>query len=339
MFKKLVSIGLTLTVLLGLYSTASASPRRPPLNPSRDLGPAAPVEAVTDPSAMLAEINALRAASGLLPYAANPILMAVAQAHSVYMATSGNVTHYGADGSRPFQRALAAGYPVSGDLSLGGFYSENIIAGHDMSVSAAVSAWQGDAPHLNTMLSENFTEAGVGVSIVDGVVYYVLDASRPAGTFPSYTPPAGGPTPGPIAVPVIPNTPNADGSLVHTVKAGEALWTIAAVYETTVEEVLEMNGLKNSYIYPGDKLVIRAAFTQTPAAPSPFPTGTDRPTSTPPATATATITATSSPVPRAASETGGGGVTAVAGIVIAALLAAGVITLVSSRRETFRTND
>jgi uncharacterized protein YkwD/LysM repeat protein len=336
MKKLLIPAGLALILVLELVSTSSASPRLPSENPSLDPGPAAPAAAVTDPSALIAEVNALRAANGLPPYAANPILMAVAQAHSVYMATSGNVTHYGPDGSRPFQRALAAGYPVSGDLSLGGFYSENIIAGPDMSVSAAVSAWQGDAPHLNTMLSPNFTEAGVGASIVDGYVYYVLDASRPAGTFPSYTPPAGGPTPGPIAVPVIPNTPNADGSLVHIVKAGEALWTIAAVYETTVEDVLELNGLKNSYIYPGDRLVIRTAFTPTPVTPSPFSTRTDRPTSTPSATATAALTATSSPFPRAAPAAGGGGTIAVAGIVIAALLAAGVITLISSRRETLR---
>ena len=85
-------------------------------------------------------VNALRASRGLPAYSINSTLMSVAQAHSDYQAAIGTVTHYGPGGTRPFQRALAAGYPVAGDLSLGGFYSENIQGGPGLTAQSAVNA-------------------------------------------------------------------------------------------------------------------------------------------------------------------------------------------------------
>jgi uncharacterized protein YkwD len=78
---------------------------------------------------LIAEVNSLRISNGLPPYSQHPILMQIAQAHTNYQAAIGTGTHYGADGSRPFQRALAAGYPVAGDLARGGYFSENIVWG------------------------------------------------------------------------------------------------------------------------------------------------------------------------------------------------------------------
>ncbi len=132
----------------------------------------------TSALALINEVNLLRAANGLPAYLTSPILMSVAQQQAQYMAAAG-VSHYGPGGSLPWQRGLAAGYPLAGDLSLGGFYSENIIAGSGMSVQQAVLAWQGDAPHLTTMLSPNLTEIGAGVTLVGNYVYYVIDCASP----------------------------------------------------------------------------------------------------------------------------------------------------------------
>ena len=229
----------------------------------------------TDPYTLIAEVNALRINNGLQPYAINATLMAVAQAHSDYQAQTGTVTHYGADGSRPYQRALAAGYPVGGNLSLGGFFSENIVAGGGMTPAQAVQIWQGDAPHLNTMLSPYLTEVGAGVTDVNGYIYYTLDASQPSGTTISYTQdpnvtPDGTET-GALPtldwiMPVITSTPKPDGQVIHEVQVGQSLWGIADVYGTTVEAIRELNYMSaDELVYPGELLLIRTVATSAPS--------------------------------------------------------------------------
>ena len=59
---------------------------------------------------LIAEVNALRAAYGLSPYEVNNALMSAAQKQSDYQASIGTWTHTGAGGSRPYDRAVAAGY-------------------------------------------------------------------------------------------------------------------------------------------------------------------------------------------------------------------------------------
>lgn len=245
---------------------------------------------------LIAAVNTLRAQNGLPPYQVNPILMAVAQAHAEYMANTGTVTHYSADGSRPFQRALAAGYPVGGDLSLGGFFSENIISGRNMTAEQAVQAWTGDAPHLNTMLADHLTEIGAGVAVRGDVYYYVIDAARPASGPVAYTPVNPQGTPITVAPPVAPvsvtSTPGPDGRLVHVVQAGQTLWTIAAVYGVSLDELRERNNLANDWIQPGQQLVIRPGEAAT-ASPSPSPSETA--TLPPPPSPTATAARQPSP--------------------------------------------
>jgi LysM repeat protein len=80
-----------------------------------------------------------------------------------------------------------------------------------------------------------------------------------------------------VVIPIKAATPNADGSVMHTVQAGQTLWDIAAVYEVSLQDILSLNGLaKDALIFPGEKLIVKPATTNsTPLAkPSPLITGT-----------------------------------------------------------------
>lgn len=243
--------------------------------------------------ALIDAVNALRAANSLPPYRVDPILMTIAQAQAEYMASIGTWTHTGPDGSRPYQRALAAGYLVAGDLSQGGWFSENVIMGNNMSAEEAVQAWLGDEAHKNTMLSLIYQDAGAGAAVVGNTYYYCLDVGLSTGGTPVvYTPFGNTPTPT-----IVPNTPNPDGSIVHIVQPGEILLAIAAAYDVPLADLLRLNNLTvNSVIYPNQKIIIRPAFTPTPTQPTPtaslLPTLTPWPTSTPTASPPADQTGT-----------------------------------------------
>ncbi|PWB49446.1 MAG: hypothetical protein C3F13_18760 [Anaerolineales bacterium] len=244
-----------------------------------------------DPYALIDAVNTLRLNSGLTPYKIDNTLMAIAQSHSNYQASIGSVSHIGPGGSRPRDRAAAAGYGGGATF----FISENIAGGTDLSVDGAVQMWLGDDPHIQTMLSGNYQDVGAGVAVADGFVYYTLDAAYVAGG--SYSPPATTRPGGPTALPyyaVRTVTPNPDGSLVHTVMAGQNLTLIAKGYGVTVAELKEMNHLTSDTIYEGDILIIRLGNTPGPTG---TPTGTSTPTkvATPTRKPTRTPTVTASP--------------------------------------------
>ena len=302
----------------------------------------------TDAYTLIAEVNALRTANGLPPYTINATLMAVAQAHSDYQASISTVTHYGADGSRPFQRALTAGYPVGGTLSAGGFFSENIQAGMNLTPQQTVVAWQGDAPHLNTMLSPYLTEVGAGVTNINGYIYYTLDASTPSGgTVPAYTPdpnstPNGTDT-GALPtldyiMPVITSTPKENGQVIHEVLVGQSLWGIADIYGTTVQEIRALNNMSaEEAIFPGELLLIRTVATEIPATQTLVKQSTSTATivpvaktSVPTHTSTSIVEVTATIVPTQEKEIGSGFWTVIL-IVFAALLMAGFVTWLSGR--------
>lgn len=246
------------------------------------------------PYDLINAVNALRASNGLPAYSINSILMYAAQNHADFMAVTGNVTHTGAGGSSVTDRLLAAGYPLAGDISLGGFRSENIISGsEDMSAQSAVDAWTGDAPHLNTMLSPNLTEIGAGVAVADGRVYYVIDCARPttSGAPQAVTPAVGGgsavPGAGAVIYPVVVSTPNVDGNVVHEVRSGQSLWQIAIDYGVKIDDIKRLNNLVDNNIYPGDKLLIKKEVAPPTASPTESPTlEAITPTNAPIATAT-----------------------------------------------------
>lgn len=226
------------------------------------------------PYELIDAVNALRVSYGLPPYSTNSILMATAQYQADYMASSGAVSHTGEGGSSVTDRLLAAGYPLAGDLSLGGFRSENITAGGEtMSAQAAVKQWSEDSVHLATMISPDLTEIGAGISVNNGQAYFVIDCARPtsgavlpveetliaSGTI---VPPAEN-----VMIPVAIATPDAEGKLYHVVQSGQTLWQIAISYNTKIDEIKRLNGLSDNDIYPGMKLLIRQDITVSPALP------------------------------------------------------------------------
>jgi uncharacterized protein YkwD len=314
--------------LIAVLPPSAGVAARPPTLPFSD-GASDVIEAV----------NSLRAAHGLPPYSVSSTLMGTAQGQADYMASIGSVTHSGPGGASVTQRLLAAGYPLAGDLSLGGFRSENIVGSPGMTAKTAVSSWTGDDIHLHTMLSADLQEIGAGVAERDGVTYYVIDCARPTGSgVPvAYTPGAEAALSGgnDIIVPVAISTPNPQGDIYHEVQSGQSLWQISIAYGVKINDIRQLNGLDASatVIQRGVKLLVKRVGAPTPAAPTPtgtlaVDTATPPPTlalpsATAPITPTPTLVAVSSPV------TGGG---AVAAIVAVALIASGIVAWAGRRR-------
>jgi uncharacterized protein YkwD/LysM repeat protein len=278
--RRFIFLGTVILVLLVLFSSAI---------PSRALSARVPALAGS-PYDLVNAVNALRASFGLAPYSISPILMTTAQAQADFMAATGSMTHSGPGGIGLTARLLAAGYPLAGDLSLGGFRAENITGGDEnMPAEAAVDQWTGDALHLNTMASPNLTEIGAGVALSNGRVYYVIDAARPiaAGNPPlAATSLPGGP---PIAenvspeliVPISVSTPNAEGYVFHDVRFGQTLWQIAMTYQVQIDDIKRLNDLRDNIIYPGSSLLIKQPALLPTASPTTTVPLTSLPTSTP----------------------------------------------------------
>ncbi len=292
-------------------------------------------------SDVISAVNSLRASHGLPAYAVNSILMGTAQAQADYMASIGTFSHTGPGGSSVTQRLLAAGYPLAGDLSLGGFRSENVVMGSGMTPAEAVASWTTDSLHLNTMLSPDLQEIGAGVAEKDGTFYYVIDCARPTsgGVLQAYTPGAeaalsGGE--GDIVVPVAMSTPDKNGDIYHEVKPGQSLWQIAIAYGVKINDILQLNSLgPTPVLQPGDKLLIKRLGTATPQPPTATAT-VDVGTWTPFPTIevwTATPTETPTPLPVAPASSLGGAGGAIGAIVVVALAAAGLVAWVGRTRQ------
>jgi len=245
------------------------------------------------PYAVIDAVNAIRSANGLAPFQVNGALMDAAQAHSAYQASIDSATHSGRGGSDPGSRAAAAGYG-------GGSVIENIYSGMGATPQQAVSWWQRDGTHLATLLSTRHTDAGAGVAVSDaGVVYYTLDVGSASGSSSAGSGSASTPVPGESGTsntassttvantPLLVSTPNADGALIHVVEPGQTLWAISAAYDINILDLLAINGLNaNSFIVPGQKIVIRQAGSQPTATEvvvetAEKPTRTPRPSATP----------------------------------------------------------
>ncbi|MEX1071938.1 MAG: CAP domain-containing protein [Anaerolineales bacterium] len=226
------------------------------------------VSASNDPSPaeVFALINSYRASNGLYALEQNSILMQTAQGQSDYQASISQVTHGGPGGSRPRDRAYAAGYGAGAIV----FISELVTGGgSDQTPEGALNWWQNSPEHNGYLLSSNYFDLGVGVATdAEGRYYYTAVLGNiAAGT--TYVPEAGSPaitTPQAVMIPVVRAEPRENGAIVHIVRQGQALWTIAAVYEIELEKLLQLNNLTTfSFIFPGDEIIVAPAGSVAPA--------------------------------------------------------------------------
>ncbi|MFF5979050.1 CAP domain-containing protein [Streptomyces olindensis] len=110
---------------------------------------------LTDTAAAVTDLtNRERARAGLPPLAVDPLLTAAAQAHSADMVARAFYAHTAPDGSRPWDRAAAAG---STRRSIG----ENIACGQ-RSPAEVVEGWMNSPGHRANILKPGFTHIGIG---------------------------------------------------------------------------------------------------------------------------------------------------------------------------------
>lgn len=225
---------------------------------------AGPAPAEANPTNEIVQlVNQVRANHGLPPYQVNGALTVAAQNHANWMSQTAIYSHTGAGGSTPQSRATAAGY--------NGFATENIVGGTNMTPRQGVIWWQNSPVHYSTLVSTRYIEIGVGFATNGQQNFYVLVAGRPAGAGESplaTTQPATRPL---IITPIQLAEPGEDGSLIHTVRPGQALWSLAAHYEVRLAEILQINNLsENTILQPGDQIYIRLPEGMEPP-PTPTP--------------------------------------------------------------------
>ncbi|KAF3463768.1 CAP domain-containing protein [Streptomyces sp. Tu 3180] len=100
--------------------------------------------------------NRERTRAGLPPLSRDPLLAAAAQAHSADMVARDFYSHTAPDGSRPWDRAAAAG---SARRTIG----ENIACGQ-RSPAEVVRGWMNSPGHRANILKPDFTHIGVGLA-------------------------------------------------------------------------------------------------------------------------------------------------------------------------------
>ncbi len=246
------------------------------------------------PAEVFALINDYRAAKGLYALEQNSILMQTAQGQSDYQASISQITHGGPGGSRPRDRAYAAGYGGGAIV----FISELVTGGGtDGSPQNALNWWQNSPEHNGYLLSSNYFDLGVGVANdADGRFYYTAVLGNIAGGT-TYVPEEGAPpviAPQPVMIPVVRAEPRENGAIVHIVRQGQALWTIAAVYEVPLETILQLNNLTTfSFIFPGDEIIVAPEGSFPPVQEEPSPTPAEEAEPTAIATVAPTVAATS----------------------------------------------
>jgi uncharacterized protein YkwD/LysM repeat protein len=269
----------------------------------QDLSPTA-TEAMpfTVPTAdeLIAEINNLRISYGIQPLAVHPALMKIAQeqADGIAADTPGHWRPYGLTLG---QWLIMEGYPLSGDLAQDGYRSENwSFASNAQDAIEQIHFWvsSDDDIHTNTMLSTNRSDIGVGVAAnkndwgVDQVIFVIETAlqtrsgqqqsaardflTRVPGIISGTNSINGTPlalSEGQYIIPVALSTALPNGDVFHRVQSGQALWSIAIYYGTTIEKIRNLNNLdQTNTVYEGQKLLVMKGATQ------PVPTSIKTPT-------------------------------------------------------------
>lgn len=349
---RLLTIGLVLLALtLPSARVFAGYNSLPPLQEET----ATPEPSAPSPAEIIDAVNMLRLQHGLLPLAVHDVLMQVAAEQANALAASeGAVGHERPCGMTLGQQLLLMGFPLWGDLSQDGYRSENW--GIATSAQDAINMWLGDDLHTNTMLSENRSHIGAAVAVNGSMIYVVLETaySTPSmknqGT--AYDILTGIPMTqaacrgwatqnaemGGLAeysIPVAVNTARPDGDVIHEVKYGQTLWSIAIQYGTTIEQLKRLNGLTDDTVVPGWKLLVQKGATQPPPPTPTFIAGPQSKTATPtPAwTITPAFTPTSGEMVIVVRSLGANKLVVAALIVSFSVLVAGIVGFRKKKEE------
>ena len=250
---------------------------------------------------LISQVNALRASYGLEPYTIDAGLMSLAQAQSEYQASIHQTTHARPDGS---------GTPAR---------TENVCGGIGVNAPYCVNNMWTDDLHRFTMIGLENGTVGAGFAESEGNSYYTLMVNSSGGE----TGLVGLSTVSEYEIPIDPDsallqpgefstaTPMPDGSIYHTVRTNETLWSIALSYNTTIAEIQALNGMdaEDTAVSIGQRILIfyggnpvedTATPTMTPlpatSTPKPTSTATNTPIPLPTLTPTATMTPTPEPL-------------------------------------------
>lgn len=110
-------------------------------------------------TSLLAQVNATRAARGLVRLRVSPALTAAASAHSAQMARLGYFSHDSASGAS-FSQRIAGFYPSRGYRSWSA--GENLVwASPDLGAVRALKLWLSSPPHRANLLNPRWREIGL----------------------------------------------------------------------------------------------------------------------------------------------------------------------------------
>jgi LysM repeat protein len=170
---------------------------------------------------------------------------------------------------------------------------ENYVGGTTLTPFEAVAWWDQSPVHRQTMLLQGYQHIGAGYAENDEQQLYVLMVAKPsgagattgggnsgsAGNGGDYADNYGGDDYGGndttgdepptavavVMVPVVKSEPGPDGSIVHEVKPGQTVWTIAAVYGVNLMDIVSINHLgPNAIVKPGDRIIVKLGEGQSP---------------------------------------------------------------------------
>jgi uncharacterized protein YkwD len=122
----------------------------------------------------LAQVNQARLDAGLAPYKRSSNLSAAAQRHADDVATHGFANpadvHLGSDGTHEQERVAETDY-VAWMWNGGGLIVDENMATYD-TIAESMEFFLGSAVHRNNILSSQYREIGIGVSMDDSGGYY-----------------------------------------------------------------------------------------------------------------------------------------------------------------------
>ncbi len=268
-----------LTALFGLIYTPVTA---------RASGPTAtttPVPVILTTAELLQLVNNARSEVGHPSLVLDPYLMSYTQ--SVTDMAANNIPAYG-QGATTSVIAMGYGYPETIDT----IFCTTSFATLELNDPNPAASLPFGTPFERAVENVYYRHVGFGVAkgVADweGYIFYQMTACYTADN--KYNPdqaltPGAIPTPqvvSQVIYPVYTAMPQANGQIVHEVRAGQSLWAIAIAYQTHIKDILLVNHLPSDWdmLYEGQELLIPTLPGAPAGAPPALPVAAAKPVAT-----------------------------------------------------------